>query len=954
MVSLITVEYDVREDQPEETNVFKLEQASDRLIEKLIQERFSYISPVDAYKIASFSGGNARIAISLANTVNKGQTLANLKDNDLFNRLFLQRNNLDNHLQHSAEVCSLVYSFDCRTSKNLNLELKLLSLLTNISIQQLYANITELKRRDLIQQRSVWRAVLPHAIATRLAQKALENIPLDTILDTFEQGGAERLLQSFSRRLSYLHDCEIAIDIATRWLSSEGMLANVSNLNDLEMAIFKNIAPINPEASLLAFERAAIDKNKGREFTSRGNKYFLTYTQLLRSLAYDAALFERCTQLLCRFALSEKPDEKSNSIRSMLKSLFHLYLSGTHASADQRLVIIKRLLDSRVEEQQELGLLLLDAALEAWHFSSLHGFDFGARSRNYGYSPSTGKDIKIWYSLFVDFSIQLVSSETMPLLSDKIKKLLAEKFRGLWIKAYLFDELEEAVQKITKKHTWNEGWVSVRAIIRLDAENMEQSLLIRLQKMEELLAPKSLLEKVRIYALSSHNSLFDFADFEERVVIDGYDQIDRKTRSLGKQVVLNELVFTTLLPEILTIDGARLHIFGVGLAEGCTDIIKIWRLFREQLELIGREKCIYHVLCGFLHQVSLINTELSETMLNEAVTDPILGYAFIELQTAVEINHEGIQRLKKSLSYGMAPIHSYQYLAGWERDKTINDKDLSTLLTLIASKPDGIVVAINIFSTRLYRAKNENINLSHNMASFGQKILLRISLEPSYSSLVEYKLGKIVSACYVGTSAQTNAEILCGNLADTFNNNRACSYDFELILSAIATIQPTAFLDFFLGSIAKHNNLFQYTHLRQDADLTKSPIEKIDDTIIIEWCNIAPKIRYAIIASSIVPYKNNKDGRTNWTSLALDIINKAPDITTILNEFKVTFTPNCWSDSKADIMQKGLLLITGLKINENPIISEWACQEETIFAEEIRQEREWELKKSQHQNERFE
>ncbi len=160
--------------------------------------------------------------------------------------------------------------------------------------------MAELKRRDLVQQRNIWRAVLPHALANRLAQKALENIPLDPILAEFEQSGSERLLKSFSRRLSYLHESEQAVEIAERWLSAQGILNDVSNLNDLGIAILNNIAPVAPKATLEAIERAANGEN-GQHFTSRDNQHFVDFTQLLRSLAYEAELFDRCASYTLPF-----------------------------------------------------------------------------------------------------------------------------------------------------------------------------------------------------------------------------------------------------------------------------------------------------------------------------------------------------------------------------------------------------------------------------------------------------------------------------------------------------------------------------------------------------------------------------------------------------------------------------------------------------------------------------
>src|SRR5208282_330375 len=110
-VSVITVEYDVREDQPEGTEVFRLEPASIELIEKLVQHRFPALSTVDSRTIAEFSGGNARIAIALASTIDNNESIAGLSDEELFQRLFRQRHPEDEPLLLVAQACSIVYSF---------------------------------------------------------------------------------------------------------------------------------------------------------------------------------------------------------------------------------------------------------------------------------------------------------------------------------------------------------------------------------------------------------------------------------------------------------------------------------------------------------------------------------------------------------------------------------------------------------------------------------------------------------------------------------------------------------------------------------------------------------------------------------------------------------------------------------------------------------------------------
>ena len=61
-ISLITVEYDVGDEEPEHTQVFHLQSASPELVTEWIKQSFPDISQVDRGKLAEFSDGNFRVA----------------------------------------------------------------------------------------------------------------------------------------------------------------------------------------------------------------------------------------------------------------------------------------------------------------------------------------------------------------------------------------------------------------------------------------------------------------------------------------------------------------------------------------------------------------------------------------------------------------------------------------------------------------------------------------------------------------------------------------------------------------------------------------------------------------------------------------------------------------------------------------------------------------------------
>jgi hypothetical protein len=70
-ISVITIEYDIRDDQPEGADVFALNSSSLPFIEKLVERRYPKISQTDAWTIAELSGGNACVALAPDATVGK-------------------------------------------------------------------------------------------------------------------------------------------------------------------------------------------------------------------------------------------------------------------------------------------------------------------------------------------------------------------------------------------------------------------------------------------------------------------------------------------------------------------------------------------------------------------------------------------------------------------------------------------------------------------------------------------------------------------------------------------------------------------------------------------------------------------------------------------------------------------------------------------------------------------
>ncbi len=955
-VSLLTVEYDVRDHLPEETSVFRLEPASEEIIEKLIRKRFSHISQVDARTIANFSGGNARVAISLANTVQQGETLSGFHDEELFERLFRQRHDSNENLLISAEVCSLVYSFEGTDANSEKSELKFLASFIGKSGSELYRDVRTLKERDLIQSRDVWRAVLPHAIANGLAKRALESIPKDTLIQAFLNSGSERLIKSFSRRLNYLHDSNPAIEIVNEWLAHDGWIGKANcSLNAFGMAIFRNIAPVSPEKALEAIERAA-DGDEGRRFTSRENAHYYEFARLLWHLAYDPELFDRSVNLMCRYALSEKPEENYNSTRGVLSSLFYIYLSGTHASVEARAKIIEELVDSADQDRQELGLFLLDAALEAWHFSSFHEFGFGARPRDFGYEPKTRREVIHWYETFIGICTRLALSG--PSIAQKARKVLSDNLRGLWTKGGMFEVLESSAKQIQEKQAWNEGWIAVRGIILYDSKGFKKEILEKLHRLEKLLKPNHLLERARTFALSNQHHTFDLEDdFDDnKDASSRLRRVEETTRKIGAQVVQDTDTLNALLPELVSTDNTRLHSFGRGLADGCSDKQELWQILCTQLEKTSPEKQQIGVFLGFLSSCAESDPAFYNSTLDNLISDDLLGELLPIFQTTSTIDQRGVERLHEALDTGKAKIHTFQYLALGRVHESISDDDLADLLKKILTKEGGIGVVIEILQMRFHRPKEEISKYSRSLIAVARDVVSMYSFPDErgrYNNL-DYDLTQIARICLNGQEGINAATQICQHLAEAIADNRIYAFDYPDLLNTLARTQPFMFLDVFLGNDRSKNHQ-RRRMFADDFERRNNPLNQISDDDLISWCDNDPGDRYPIIASAIQGFSESEEtSGLAWKPIVYCIFENAPVLGVVLEHLADAIRPTSGSGSRADILQKRSVLFQSLYQHDNAELRAWARGQYSALQETIKREREWEECNNRELNESFE
>lgn len=944
-VSVLTVEYDVRDDQPEGTQVITLDTSSPELIEKLLLRRYPQLSRVDVRTIADASGGNARIAIALAETVERSDAIAGLSNDELFQRLFRQRNDPNDALLLTAKACSLVYSFQGEELVGDEAELPRLASLAGQADVETYRHVGELLRRDLMQQRGVWRAVLPHAIANRLAARALEEIPYDLINQQLVEGGTQRLSRSFSRRLSFLHDHPKAVAIVQSWLTPDGLLGNVTALNDLGRAMFENVAPVQPEAALAALERAG--NCPGEVATMAWQRHL----SLLRSLAYDPPLFERSVLLLARAATQSTGERDAKKASDTFVSLFTIHLSGTHATVEQRLGVIERLLRSPDEKSHALGLAALDKLLKTRGFSSHYRFEFGARSRDYGYQPRTDADVTRWYSAALALIERLALSEEM--FQPELRGLLARNFSGLWISVDMYGELERLSRRFGTNGFWCEGWVACRQTIKFHRDRLAPEDALRLRALESELKPSNLPERVRAVVLGNSLWGLDLEDMDPDGDLRGaHERLEAAARELGATVAADEMVFAELVPDLLC-GGNGAWAFGRGLASASPNLRASWGMLVDGLDLIAPERRNVQVLRGFLFELWEQNWDLAQYLLDSALDQPALVTFLPMLHSAVALDDRGVERLKRALCTGQVSVSTYQSLALGRVTDHLDGDVLKDLLLLIADQPDGFNVALEILEMRLFSDRSAQRKLESKLLEAGRELLQRMTFHKNSQRDI-YNLTDVVRVCLTGLEAGPIAAEVAARLRKAVMTGETYSFDNDGLLTALLEVQPAAVLDaLFAGDEDDQQagvHVFEYLVGDQN-----NPADTISCETLKAWCERDRDRRYQLAASIITFARRlEANGPLAWSEQAKALFAGAPDPKDVLTVLIDRFRPTSWGGSYAALVEANARLLDSLASHVPPSVMPFVTEAKAQLAQEVAEERQRETKRDRERDERFE
>jgi len=881
-VRLLTVEYDIRDDMPEGTTCFRLEGSSSETICELLKARFSFLSQNDLTTLARVSEGNARLAFALASTSEVSGEIAQLRDEVLLERLFVQNKTESDELLRCGKVASLVYSFDFDSDES-EQEMKVLADLAEVSVKTFRRNMLDLQSRSLIQARGQWRALLPHAVSNRLAALALKEIQKTELLTAFSTSATPRVGSSFARRLGFLHESSDAVAIVNEWLSPDGLLGNLRSLKIHDSKLFELIAPVSPESTLAAIERYANQAEDSDESSLPIGRF----AGIARLIAYDEKLFDRCAKVLLTFSkIGANAGARQSLVDEYFRSLFFSRLSGTHATIGQREKVVRHLCFSSDSQEAQIGLGLLEASLEAHHFSSSLIFEFGLRRRNYGWHPKSFTDVTDWYSAFISIAGELGSEDSER--GRRARGILGKKTRGLWQFAGMCDEIVSLAPALKAVDGWAEGWIAAKRILKWDSDGAEPEAQRKVVILEKLLAPTNLKESI-------------IAKVLVRDVVDSLDEgshgdttgkrlrnAEDEAVSLGQLLAADQELLSKLLPRIANVP-SRGHVakLGKGVGQCVNDAQEILTSYRALLSTASQKPVFTSFLGGFISGWNEVDSVSVSAFLDAAIDDSVWGKIFPELQTYVTLDAVAVERILKSLRLGIAPVEQFNVLAYGGTTSTMDVKQVSEVIDAILERDvGGQAVAVYVLHMIVYGASDKQSDYRKALGKYCIKFIGALDWKtvPSESMNTSDTIETIVR--YAVESADQMAE-----LSNAFHRLLTYLNDMPTWHRSQRNNIIKPFLNKFTGEVldlvfvADEDGSYEAAIrlLSNEAGHAEpTAMTDLTNASLLKWCGTSPeRFEFAMQLCDIVsispPTESSAAAETTLSSIVRDILNIAPN-----------------------------------------------------------------------------
>ncbi len=786
--------------------------------------------------------------------------------------------------------------------------------------------------QQIIEQRSTWINVRPWVLAVWLLEdwykqcddKRLAAIAQDIVNAPF----GKLLIEAFGKRFSDMPDSPSAQKLVDEITKAGGSFRSEDVVcSDMGSRLFLSMATVNPVAVSDCLYATLFHKDIEWLKDYVKDDVRRNYVWALEKLCFRHDSFDKSTQLLARLAVAEN-ETWANNATGVFTQLFHIALSGTQATPQERLELLKTL-TKYGDDYNDIVILALNNVFNYGHFHRTRGAEKVGKKTLQEYIPTNADVVDYWKDAS-DFIEEWLASH--PDMVDKVADAIVKQARQIaWAAGYrdILSHLIEIITKI-KGDEWPEmakelTFAEIHHSEMLSAEEKEL-----LRNTIERLKNKDFISSLD----EAHMRFYgDFRDFDQKE-IEAEAYFEPCIASFISQKLHRDIGVISKLMD----NGQQCDIFFIRLLARSLNEEQQIELFKTAIE-VYKEGCVknssfINLFCGqsSAQAVDSFLVDLKENKLTTVYVTIISGREQNDLHVLRTLSDEYSKdpewETLLSIYLHRAPLYdaeqmsnTYDFLItemGDKADKCIADY-IGSYSYQDFLKYDPMLERVKKFLVNVDEdklSKNTAFELNHLADS-----LLKYMNLPDFAKLYNQKIIKKASS---------------GMVYGVYDN---------IYFSLLPKYEASVLIDV-LNALAEDNGSFwvQMMH-KLGSGLTSGkgagPLFQCDNNSIKQYCLQHAKTDFPQRIAHMIPiyeYKENSSENRfhSFVYWFLDNLDKFSDGKAILSALGANMSSFSWTGSTIPLWNRQKDCFTKLLNHKNPLVRDWAQRNVEALDAEIK------------------
>lgn len=497
----------------------------------------------------------------------------------------------------------------------------------------------------------------------------------------------------------------------------------------------------------------------------------------------------------------------------------------------------------------------------------------------------------------------------------------------------MHEALTDAASEFAAVDGWPDGWIGIRNTLHWDKEHLDSTSMNQLKVLEQELAPRELLAKIKAKVLSRGaigvdlDDECDQDDSEHKPAVTWHYKAQEEAEMLGKAAALDTDALSDLTPYISNANSTdKSWHFGFGIGQVAASTQEILDRIKQVVREIKKDGVNSLFIRGLIAGWNKTKPSEVAAFLECALIDEVWGKIFPELQLAIGIDAAAHCRLVQCLQIGKAPLWQFQYLGFGRATDPLSVEQIASLITPLAAKPDGgLLVAIDVLSMVIHCTDIKDEQYKEALRAYCLKLISELDW-----SLVDLENGNFLhhfeGVIEFGLNSNEPYEAAAKTLTRLIQQERSGKRIFPRrlgnVLLPFFKKYPIQTLDA-VYTKDEETALKRMLTVRLDRN-GDTAIGVIPEESLLEWCRVSPEDRCVFAAQTCKLFERRSPGEGSdeavigITNMAVNLLVLAPDKKKVLETLVNRFHPNSWSGSLAAIMRQRLQHMDDLNPTGNP------------------------------------